>query len=408
MLVTLGTLTALCNFLDRSILNILAEPIKRDLNFSDTQLGLLTGFAFALFYSVMALPIARFADRPETNRPRLIAICVALWSAMTMACGAVTSYGQLLGARVLVAIGESGAGPAVVTLMDEQVPPARRSRYFAIYGLGVPLGTLCGLLIGGWVVDLFNWRIAFLVVGAPGLLLALAVKLLLGEPREMNKRTMSTGGTGVADVFRTIARSPALCWLLAGNAMSGLFAVGLPSWSGVYLIRLLHLSPAHAGTLLGLLIGVGGGLGTYAGGMLADRLSARRPGRALLAPVIGLVILVPAGILALSSNDWRVFAIFYVIAACGASAYIGPLFSTLQRLAGQRHRASVVVVAVMLFNVVGAGIGPLLIGYASDLLSNSAGAAGLRWAMIVAYSTGVLAALLYARAMILVNGELAE
>ncbi len=399
LLIVLGTLTSLFNFLDRSVLNILAEPIKRELGLSDTQIGLLTGFAFALFYSAMGLPIARHVDRPATSRPTVVAACVALWSGMTMACGAVASYGQLLTARVLVAVGESGSGPAIVTLIDHYVPPSRRSRVFALYGLGIPLGTLIGLALGGWLVDSVGWRWTFLLVGAPGLLLAAAVRLLLHEPRRDRDRTQAEAlQPSVRDNLLTVGRSPALRWLMAATALTGLFSVGLPSWTGIYLIRELGLSATHAGLTLGLIMGTAGGLGTFLGGILADRISAGDPGRALLVPCGGLLLGIPTAVLAFSTGDWRVFAGCYWFTILGATAYLGPTFSLLQLLVARPHRATTTVINTMCFNLIGAGLGPLLIGLASDLLKPSFGGEGLRWALLISQASAFIPAFCYYRA----------
>jgi predicted MFS family arabinose efflux permease len=399
VLLVLGTVTSILNFVDRSILNILAEPIKKALGFSDTQLGLLTGFSFAMFYSLMGLPVARYVDRPRTNRPTVIAACIALWSAMTMISGIVMSYGQLLVARALVAVGEAGSGPSIATLMDDCVPRAMRTRAFAIYSLGVPFGTLLGLVGGGALVDVLGWRMTFLVVGAPGLLLALAVRLMLHEPRAQRLATTPAWDKQptLADNFLVIVRSPALRWLTAGAAFQGLFGLGLQSWTGVYLIRVLTLSPHRAGLILGLMAGICGGCGTYFGGALADRLSAKDRGRALLVPAFGLLVGIPAALAALLSHDWRMFAAFYWITVLGTATYIGPLLSLLQILVPANYRATTTVVVFMLLNLAG-GLGALLIGSASDLLRPHFGAESLRWILMAVQLIAVVPALFYLRA----------
>ena len=171
------------NFLDRQIVNILAEPIKADLGLSDTQLGLLAGPAFAVFYALLGIPIARYADKDGTNRVRLIAISLAIWSAMTAVCGLAQNFVQLLLARVGVGVGEAGCTPAAHSLISDSVPVEKRSSAIAFYGLGVPIGSLLGLIIGGVVNDLYGWRIALMMVGAPGILLALVVLFVMREPR---------------------------------------------------------------------------------------------------------------------------------------------------------------------------------------------------------------------------------
>jgi predicted MFS family arabinose efflux permease len=406
-----GVLTSLFNFLDRSVLNILAEPIKQDLGFSDTQLGLLTGFAFALFYSLAGLPIARYVDRPTTNRPIVIAICMVLWSGMTMVSGMVTSYAQMLVARILVAIGESGGGPAVLTLINHYVSPANRSRAFGIYGLGVPMGTVLGLVLGGWLVELVGWRMTFLIVGAPGVILALLIWLFLYEPRENGEADEAasledSASPSLRENVLVIRRSPALLWLSAAASVAGLFIIGVPSWTGVYLIRVLDLSPSHAGVTLGLIMGFGGALGTYFGGAIADRISTRDPGRALLVPCAGLLLGIPAAFIAFLSHDWRIFAGFYFVAVIGVSTYIGPLFSILQLLVSQRHRATTTVIVVMLANLIGAGLGPFLIGIGSDYLNPHFGIESLRWVLVACQFLAFFPAFFYFKAGALAGQEI--
>lgn len=401
MVLLLGCLAAIIAFIDRSVINIVAEAIKHDLGFSDTQLGLLTGFAFSFFYSVMGLPIARLVDRPTTSRPTVIAVCIALWSAMTAISGAAQSYAQLVVARMLVAIGEAGSGPALLTLINHYSRPETRSRAFALYGLGVPFGTLLGLMLGGFLLDHVGWRMTFVIVGAPGILFALGLWLLLPEPRRSEGVAARTGAPpqpSVLENFRIIRRSPSLFWTTVAAALGGILVLGLPSWTGVYLIRVLHLSPTHAGLILGLTLGLAGGLGTFAGGWLADRLSRDDPGRALIVPGLGMLVGIPAALVAFLSDDWRLFTAFYTVTAFGVAAYLGPLFSSLQRLADESHRASTTSIVVIFANLIGAGLGPFIVGAISDLLSPSFGAHSLRTVLIGAYIVGLLPVWCYFRA----------
>lgn len=408
LLLLFGTLTSLVSFLDRSALNILAEPIKRDLGFSDTQLGLLTGFAFALFYSAVGLPIARYVDRPTTHRPTVVAMCIACWSVATALSGAVASYTQLFMARVVVAIGESGSGPAIITTINHYASPRTRSRAFAIYGLGVPAGTLCGLALGGWLVDLVGWRMTFLIIGLPGLLLALLYRLFVHEPRAATPQSGNAAPRpSIAENFTVILRAPALRWLTVAAAAGGIFVLGMPAWSGVFLIRIHGLSPTHAGLMLGLIMGIGGCLGTFAGGMLADRLAVSAPGRALLVPSIGLALALPAAAIAFASPSWTVFALFYFVAVFCTSTYFGPWINIIQLLTAENQRASVTVIQVMIANLVGAGLGPFLIGFGSDLLKPGLGVESLRWMMVGLQLLAIIPAYAYWRAGRLASATLA-
>lgn len=396
----LATMTSTVAFVDRAILNILAEPIKRDIGFSDTQLGLLTGFAFAVFYSLVGIPIARYVDRPHANRPLVISVCLAVWSGMTVVSGFVTSYTQLLIARMFIAIGESGGGPAILTLLDHYVTPDKRSRVFALYGLGVPIGTLLGLVLGGWLADLFGWRAAFIVVGAPGLLLAVAMWMFVQEPRKgmVHPISAQSEGPSIRQNIQVIVKSPAVMWLIAAASTGGMFVFGLPSWGAVYLIRNLELSPTHAGLILGLIMGIGGGLGTFLGGVLADKLSANDPGRALVVPCLGLLVGIPAGVIAMLTDDWRVFASFYWIAIMGGAAAFGPVMALVQRLVPINCRATTTIILITLINLIGGGLGPTLVGIASDLFTPRYGVEGLRWVLLLFNLMAFVPALLYLKA----------
>ncbi|MCP3731107.1 MFS transporter [Sphingomonas sp. MG17] len=403
LLLVIAVLATFFNILDRSILSILAEPIKQDLGLTDTQLGFLTGFAFALFYSFAGLPIARYVDRPHSDRPLVIASCMALWSAMTMVCGMAANYGQLLVARMLVAVGESGGGPPILTLMNHYVTPANRSRAFGIYSLGIPLGTLAGLMVGGWLADLVGWRMTFIIVGAPGLLLALIIKLTLHEPRKTEPAPVATEAhPSILENCRVIFGSPALRWLTAATALIGVFVTALPNWTGIYLIRVVELSPTQAGLLLGLTMGAGA-IGTYYGGALADRFARAGPGRALLVPCYGLLIGIPAAGLAIASSDWRVFAALYWISFVGAASYLGPFFSVVQQLVGPKYRATTIVIIMMLFNLVGVGLGSFAVGVASDYFAPLYGRDSLRWILVVGHLAAVVPAFLYYRAAALAD-----
>jgi predicted MFS family arabinose efflux permease len=204
------------NFLDRQIVNILAEPIRRDLDLSDTQIGLMTGIAFAAFYTFLGIPIARFADKPTTNRVGLIAGALVIWSGMTALCGQAQSFLQLLLARIGVGVGEAGCSPAAHSLIADLAPPEKRASAMAIYALGIPVGTLLGMLIGGLLADAYGWRMAFVVVGLPGVLLAGAVILLLRDPR----RAAAMRAATAAQPLRTLSNREALAKSSARGPMS--------------------------------------------------------------------------------------------------------------------------------------------------------------------------------------------
>lgn len=224
------------NFIDRQIVNILAEPIAKDLNLSDTQIGLMTGLAFALFYTVLGIPIARYADNPKSSRPLIIAIALTIWSGMTVLCGMATSYIQLLLARIGVGVGEAGCTPAAHSLIADTVPAEKRSSALAFYGLGIPIGSLLGMMVGGVLNDTIGWRNAFIAVGLPGVLLALFVLAFLKEPRRnaafvaaQPKRT-TLGGK---ETLKAIFGSKALVLLIIGGSFASFLAYGKITWATI-------------------------------------------------------------------------------------------------------------------------------------------------------------------------------
>ena len=401
-LLGLAVLTSVFNIVDRSLINILAESIKNDLVLSDTQLGLLTGSAFALFYAVVGLPIARYVDRPGSDRPLVVALCISVWSVMTMLSGAAGSFLQLVAARVFVATGESGSGPALFTLINQSVPPHMRARALGIYGIGPPIGTLIGLVLGGWLVDLVGWRTTFFIVGAPGLLLAFVIKVVLPEPRRTQAGTVAPPAPaprlGLLQTVRVMIAVPEFVLLAAAFATSGVLLLGMPAFTGVYLIRVLGLKAAQAGLILGLSMGFGGIAGALCGGVLGDSFGRRRPGLSVLSPGIGLLISIPAALVAFGTDDWRVFAGVFWLQAFGLNFYLGPAVTRIQAVVPETCGAMSTFSAFMLMNLVGAGLGPLVIGLGSDLLRPEYGAAGLRWMLIASSVFAVVPATLYSAA----------
>jgi predicted MFS family arabinose efflux permease len=370
------------NFVDRQIVAILAEPIKRDLGLSDTQLGLLAGPAFAVFYALAGLPMAWLADR--YNRAHVISGAMALWSAMTALCGFTANFGQLLLARVGVGIGEAGSTPASHSLLADYFPPERRATAMAIYSTGLSIGVFAGLLIGGWVNELFGWRIAFMIAGAPGLLLALITVLTLRDPRSRRLHPQAAGRAatpGLAASLSTLGRQPAFVWLCLGTALASTVGYASINWFAIYLIRIHELGTGVTGTWLSVIVGVGGGLGTYLGGVLADRAGARSERWRLWLCGIGIaaaaVPMVGAALAPTSDLALLWLALFFPLAFC----WIGPAFAMAQSLAPPPMRSVASGVVLLGNNMIGLGAGTLLVGMLSDRFTAQMGPDGLRYAI---------------------------
>lgn len=388
------------NFLDRQIVNILAEPIKRDLGLSDTQIGLMTGLAFALFYTILGIPIARYADNPKTSRTGLISLSLAFWSGMTALCGLAQNFGQLLLARVGVGVGEAGCTPAAHSLISDTVPAGKRSSAIAFYGLGIPIGSLLGMAVGGVLADAYGWRTAFLVVGIPGVLMALVLPLLIKEPRKSAPAptAAAAGALSARDALREILRSRAFVQLLLGASLVAFLAYGKGVWQAIFFIRVHGLSPGETGLWLGISTGLAAMAGTWVGGVLADRFGGKDPRHLVTGPALGLLLGAPVLFFGYAAQDWRIGLSLIVIATLLNNFYYGPTYACVQALV--RPQARAMAAAVMLFaqNLIGLGLGPLFFGMFSDALKPIAGAESVRWVLFGAAWLGLLPAFFFWRA----------
>lgn len=373
------------NFIDRQIVNILAESISQELNLSDTQIGLMTGLSFALFYTVLGIPLARFADRPRTNRVTLISICLALWSAMTAVGAFAQSFWHLLAARVGVGAGEAGCTPAAASLIADLFPSERRARAMAFYGLGLPIGSLIGLAVGGLVSDAYGWRTALLVVGLPGVALACIIPLVIREPRLAhfeagNPRPVQAP---LREVLREIVGSRAFMWMLIGSTASAFLAYGKGVWQIVYLIRTHDLSPGVVGVGLGIATGLMGICGTWLGGWLGDRFGVKNPRHYLTAPIIGALVSVPILLLAYTTEiPWLAVSLIAVPSLLGGLGF-GPTFATIQGLMRPQSRAMAVSVKLFVQTLIGLGLGPLAFGMMSDSIKPIAGEDSVQWVLLL-------------------------
>jgi len=367
------------NNVDRQIMNILVEPVKRDLGLSDGQIGWLIGGSFAFFYTFAGFPIARLADRG--NRRNIIALALLVWSGMTMLCGMAKTYPQLLAARIGVGIGEAGCTPPAHSMISDTFPPARRASAITIYSLGVPIGMLFGLAFGGWLSDQLGWKAAFMVVGAPGLLLAAVAWWTLDEPvRGAQDVHGDRAIEPLGDTLRFMARVPAIRHMLAGSAIQTLFLAGVAAFHSSYLVRVHGLSLTQAGLALGLVAGVAGGVAVYLSGVLADRLGRRDLRWHMWLPAYGNLISLPFSLLAYTAQDATSAIVWLAVATLGNHQYSGLGHAVLQGLAKPRMRAMMSATALFSMNLVGFGVGPVVVGELSDYYG---GGTELRRALIM-------------------------
>jgi MFS family permease len=409
----------LFNHVDRQILAILIQPIKTEFDLSDTDLGLLGGVAFALFYSTLGIPIARYADRG--NRKNIIAASLALWSLFTALTGLARTFWHLLLARVVVGIGEAGCSPPAYSIISDYFDPKRRATAISIYSLGVSGGAIVGLLVGGQLAEAYGWRTAFYVLGLPGVGLAVVVALTLREPPRgwSDPRGLSVPPPAP---LRTVV---AALWgkrsfrdLSIAAALHAFVAYGVAGFYSAFLIRSHDLGLAQAGRWLAFATIVGGLSGTFLGGKLAD-LFTNRSGDArwqLRLPAVTLLLNLPVGVLLYLTSDVRLVMLLLTLNIALGSVYLAPTVATTQRLVGLRERALAASILFFVLNLIGLGLGPIATGHVSDTLREyfldrgvdnaTASGDGLRYSMLLMLAANVGSAIFYLRAARHVRGDL--
>jgi predicted MFS family arabinose efflux permease len=383
-------LAYILNFLDRQILGILAQPIKADLNLSDAQFGAVGGLAFALLYSVLAVPLALLADR--TRRSWVIAGSLAVWSGFTALCGTAVSYGQLFLFRLGVGVGEAGGVAPSYALIADYFEPARRARALAIYSLGVPLGLAGGTLAGAYIAAWIDWRAAFVAMGLLGLLLAPVMLIFVRDlPKAQTDRVVAEP---LLRTFPIVARKPAFWLMAAASSCSSLCGYGLALWTPSILIRSFGLDLLGTAHFFASLLLIGGTIGVLAGGWLADRLGTTDRGWYAKLPAIAWLVTAPTFAIGLLVSDLRLSWLFLLIPNALNILWLGPVVTAVQHLVPRRMRATASASFLLINNLIGLGVGPLLMGAISDWLKASQGIEALRYAAVGCLSFYLLAALL--------------
>jgi MFS family permease len=383
------------NFIDRQVLSILLPSIKADLDVSDTYMGFLTGPAFVLFYTFAGIPIARLADR--TSRRSVIALGLVVWTAMTTASGLVRNFWQLAAARVGVGIGEAAGSPPAHSLISDYFPPERRATALSIYGAGIYLGVAAAFLGGGYVGHHFGWRTVYLVIGMAGFPLAALVRFTIRElPRGYSDAGAAPAGDAAVpfgQALRLLARNRSFLLVMFSTAVMSLSGYGVLTWGATFLMRVHKMGMVEVGVWLGLAIGITGGIGAYLGGWLADRMGRRDARWYVWLPALELAAAVPfvVGFVLLESRVAALlsFLPFHLL----ATMYLGPMLSTIQNLVVPRMRATASAVNLFVVNLVGLGVGPLLMGFLNDQLAADYGEESIRWSMLAVGLVGGLASI---------------
>jgi MFS family permease len=374
------------NFIDRQIVGILAVPIKSELHLSDSQLGVMGGLAFALFYTLLGIPIARLADR--VSRTGIMTAALALWSLMTAVCGLTQNFAQLFLARVGVGVGEAGGVTPAYSLICDYFPVKERARALSAYSFGIPIGSAVGIVLGGFITSIMSWRAAFFIVGFAGLLVTPLLKFTVREPVRgsldpvRSDADRAAGAPTLLAIIAVLARKPSFWGLSLGASCASMMGYGLFFWAPSFLVRSFHLSLLHASLAYGALVLFGGLLGIWLGGVLADRYGDERRGMYAFIPAVAFIATLPfyvAGVL--STTLWISFAVLLVPTALGL-AWLGPVLTAVQHLVPAHMRATASALFLFINNLIGIGLGTTLIGLVSDSMRLRFGAESLRYAIL--------------------------
>jgi MFS family permease len=404
------------NYVDRTVLSLLLQAIKVDLGLSDTQLGLLSGIAFTLFYALVGIPIARWADRG--NRILIISLATATWSVAVALCGAAAGFVHLLLIRICVGVGEAGFAPPAHSLIADFFKRAERPRAVAIFKLGVPISLIIGYLGAGWLNEWVGWRMTFVLLGLPGLFLAALAWLTLREPRNSTRPARNatpppTAGTQAVapqtrDVLFHLARNRSFRLLILAYALVTLFGTGISKWQPAFFIRTHGIGTGELGVWLALMSGGGALVGTFLGGYLATRYAANNERLQLRTMAIAYSAfgLIYMGIFIVEDVTWAF--VLMGLASIGGNLVVGPLFAMTQSLVPDRMRATALAIMYLVANLIGGGLGPLAAGILSDLLLPVAGADSLRIALAMLAPGFALSGVLAWRASLTIMSDLSS
>jgi MFS family permease len=371
------------NFIDRSILSILLQSIKEEFQVSDTFLGFLSGIAFAALYTIAGIPIARWADRG--SRTSIIALATLIWSAMTAVTGLAQTFTHLVIARVGVGIGEAGCSPPAHSLISDYFPPNRRATALAVYSLGIPIGGGIGFLAGGWLNEYFDWRTAFIVVGLPGVVLALIVKLTLKEPRRGGFEVAteaSSQSKSVEEVLAFMNSLKSFRHLALAGALHAFYGYGASAFIATFFFRSHAMESGELGTWLAAISCTAGVTGTFLGGYLSDRMGVTDARWYMWIPAIATVIYIPFAFLVYLYPDPYVALLIYLPGSILGGMYLGPTFAMTQSLVAPNMRGMASAILLFVMNIIGLGLGPTAVGILSDLLEPSLGGESMRYALL--------------------------
>ena len=390
------TLVYVFNFIDRQLIVILQESIKKELKLSDSQLGLLSGFTFAIFYVTLGIPIARLADK--TNRKNTVAVSLGLWSIMTAFSGLARNFIQLLLVRIGVGVGEAGGSPPAHAMISDYFPPQKRSTALSIYSTGIYFGILIGFLMGGYLNQHLGWRTAFFVVGIPGMILSILFYAFVREPRrgatDVNT-TSTTGDLSVSRVFKQLYSTNTFVYLGIATGLHVFCLYGLLNWAPSFFSRLHGMKNSEIGALLGPIFGIGGVIGSFAGGFLTDHFGKKDKRWYLKLPAYAIILSIffVAGALFVRNTSFSLICLSCCVFL--QSTYLGPSIAVAHSLVPASMRSLTSAILFFVLNLIGLGLGPLAVGIISDQLAPSLGNESLRWAMSIIIVVGAVSTIFF-------------
>lgn len=402
------------NFIDRQIVGILSVPIQEELGVSDTMIGVMRGFSFALFYSVMGVPIAMLAD--VKNRTVIIGVALTLWSGMTAICGLANSALQLFFARMMVGVGEAGGVAPSYSLISDYFPPDQRARALALYSFGIPIGSAIGIVLGGVITTLLDWRSAFILVGALGVLIVPLFLLTVREPKRgrFDPPAPDHPAPSIRDVLRTLKTKKSFWTLSFGGASSAIMGYGVFAWFPAFFVRShgdalgTYLSflpgwmfPEGAGPLLsaayfyGLVVLIGGTIGLFLGGLAADKFGKTNRAAYALVPALAFLFTIPFYVVGIMASSLTVVFFVLLIPTALGLAWIGPTISAFQHIVPINMRATTTAVFLLINSLIGIGGGDIIIGFISDILNSRFGDESLRYSILLGSVFYLIAAVFF-------------
>jgi MFS family permease len=394
------TVVYVFNFVDRQLMSILSEPIRKEFDLSYTEVGILTGLSFAIFYAVFGIPLAWFADR--VNRVRLIAIALGVWSLFSAACGMAVNFTTLALARIGVGVGEAGGGPASFSLISDFFPPQKRGTALGIYGLGVPLGTGLGAAAGAGIAALYGWRVAFFAAGLPGVVLAVLLVCLIHEP--VRGRIDNTHAAALP-MFKAISaffQNPVLALAGLAAGLSGFVGYSCTANAAAFLISNKHMALGDVAIYFSITLAASGSAGIYLGGWLADHFGRRDRAAYALVPAAAFIFGLPFFIGFLEAPNWPAALAFFALAWAAIECWLAPVNALVVNAVPAGQRGTACAILIFLLNFIGLGGGPLYVGLVADHFKPEYGTAALKFGLMAVapfFLPAVLAHVLVARAL---------